>query len=266
MALSVEPTLLKSTLTTTSISSVGPALLTETPRVVLATETPVLTLSPVFRQTATASHTPTPTILPTDTATAQPESQHVSQCLEVKTGQLEPGVYTGTIVLMGYEESPSYLFNLSTVDIKPLVAGKEGNASIFESISPDHIWLAYEKFQEHGLVVRTVDGREAIDIPEEEDWYGLSGWLDNRHLLITLEGGTSLVFDPFTGERRVLSNDFPDLTEPIGIGADWWGNAAYNPSLTRAVYPVDGGYKFTIIHYPGEPDAYNPWVDWLHRN
>jgi hypothetical protein len=240
VALSVEPTLLTGTPTTTVLSSAGPVLLTETPRVVLATETPVPTLSPVFQPTATATRIPTPTILPTDTATAQPESRHDFQCLEVKTGQLEPGVYTGTIVLRGYEESPSYLFNLSTVDMKPLVAGKEGKSSIFEKVSPDHIWLAYEKFQEHGLVVRTVDGKKAIDIPEEEDWYGLSGWLDNRRLLITLEGGPSLVFNPFTGERRVLSNDFPYLAEPIGIGADWWGIAAYNPSLTRAVYPKVG--------------------------
>jgi hypothetical protein len=101
--------------------------------------------------------------------------------------------------------------------------------------------MAYKSSQKDWLIVETIDGKEQpIKIPWEEDWYGFAGWLNNHDLEISIDGGL-LVLNPFTGERRKLLDDFPDLAEPIGVGADWW-EIAYNPSLTRAVFPSHPGY------------------------
>jgi hypothetical protein len=169
-----------------------------------------------------------------------PEANLSIQCINIKNEMPEKGVYTGTIVLAGYLGTPSQLLNMSTGIMSPLVTGEEGNASLLESVSPDRIWLAYMKFKEDGLVVRNVDSSEITVIAWGREWW-LMGWLDNQHLLISSDKGGYLIFNPFTGERKELSHDFPDLGEPIGIAADWWGYAVYNSSLTRAVYPINRG-------------------------
>jgi hypothetical protein len=189
--------------------------------------------------TSTSTPTVQPTVFPTSSPTVLPAARLDFQCLEIGHGLPMTGTYTGTIVLGGYTETLSYRLDLSAWIMEPLVEGYDGK-SIFEAVSPDRKLLAYQVFHENWLIVTTFDGKEQpIHISWEEDWGGIKGWLDNQHLQIYIEGGL-LVLNPFTGERRELPDNFPDLREPIGSGADWW-DISYNPTLTRAVYSRDPG-------------------------
>lgn len=212
------------------------------PTVNIPTATPIPTGSLTIKP-STATNTPTipPTAFPTPTLTSTvlPAARLDIQCLQITTTLPGAETYSGSIILGGYTQTLSYRLDLSTWDMEPLLEGANGK-TLFEVVSPDRKWLAYKLYGVEGGIVTKINSQERpIHVPWEKNWGGIKGWLDNQNLQIYIKGGL-LVLNPFTGERRELADDFPDLAEPIGIGADWW-DVSYNPSLTRAVYQSNPG-------------------------
>ncbi len=231
-------TLTPRVMTATSSATVTPThrpAKSETP-----TATPNLTLLPTIKPfAATSTVTIKPTVFPTFTPTVLPDARLDFQCLEITTSIPMTGTYIGTVVLGGYTETLSYQLDLSTWVMKPLLEGNTGK-TIYEAVSPNRKWLAYKPYNTNELIITTIDDHvQPLHIPWEEDWRGIKGWLNNQNLQIFIDGGL-LVLNPFTGESRKLPENFPDLGQPIGVGADWW-DVSYNPSLTRVVYPRDPG-------------------------
>jgi hypothetical protein len=213
-----------------------------TPPPATVTVTPALTVTPTRPITATPYLTPTPTA--TQTPTIPPEAMLKIQCLEVT--QASPPLMTieGTLVLHGYRGEPAFLLKLETGD-KIILPETSDAIGVFD-ISPNGQWLAYMLFREkpeRKIFITEADGQIRQTLPWEEAWSSLSGWLDNNRLLIDLEGDrvdSVLVLNPFTGQRKVLLPDYPDIYT-IDAPYAWEEYAstltAYDPTLTRVVYP-----------------------------
>jgi Tol biopolymer transport system component len=125
------------------------------------------------------------------------------------------------------------------------------------AISPDRKRMAYERVRfdkprgtiiDDHLVIATADGQVQKTIPWEKGWVGIPGWLDDERLVINMAGrdpdestankpATFLMLNPFTGERRILRPDFPDIYAEYPV-IDWerWSETVYDPTLTRVVY------------------------------
>lgn len=238
---SIPSTSLPTELPTLDKVTIPPTLSSETATSVVpsATESSTSTPNPL-PFTATTKPTSTPTANLQITPTIPPEARLDYQCLEINSNLPKIGMYAGTIVLAGYSETPTYLLDLSTMDMKTLL-GEKDEKSIFWTVSPDRKWLAYYLLSSEELIVENIGGKEQpITHHWEQHWVAILQWLDNQNLLISL-GGAYSVFNPFTGERRGLVNDFQYYAVPYGVGANWWG-VVYNPSLTRAVYPSDPAF------------------------
>ena len=213
---------------------------TDKPQVVTPYVTQIVSLtSTPYYSTETTISTIVPTSIPPLTSTASPEAHLDYQCFG-KIAELPSGVYSGSLVLAGYDGPPDFL-NLSTKETK-VVGNEQSNGKLLsQTVSPGGDWLAYHNYQENILVVTMTNNSKTIKQNWEEDWFRLAGWINDQQIVIELKSPAHLVFNPFTGERKILLADFPDLAEPIGIGADWWGMAKYNSDLTQAVYPATAG-------------------------
>jgi hypothetical protein len=218
---------------------------TSTPTPTSSINTPTITPSIISTNAPMITPSSISTIIPTITPTIPPEERLKYECLEVAPDPPTAGKYAGTIVLAGYKDTPTYLLDLSTWSMRPLLEEKD-EKTLFETVSPNRRLLAY-KISPFWLIIETVDGSEPpIKISWEARWSGGINWLDDRNLLIPRENGYT-VYNPFTGERKGVSNDFPDHAEPVGVGADFW-DVVYNSDLTRAVYPRYPG----IVNANGE--------------
>ena len=204
-------------------------------------KTAVPTFSLILPHEATRTNTPATIFTQTPVATSIPpiEARLDFDCLNTMAEPPPNDVYTGTVVLGGDQNNPTYFLNLSTWETKLLTDDPKSRGTVYEIVSPDRIWLAYKNLQDNYLTIRNEDNDQFIFITYEKEWFGLETWLNNRQLLISLDGGDDLILNPFTGERQKLPNDFPDLAGPIGIGADWWG-PVYSPDLSKVVYTAVG--------------------------
>lgn len=137
------------------------------------------------------------------------------------------------------------------------------------AISPNRQLTAYQLYSRNSdnftLVVTGFDGTPELTIPWEEDWAEIASWLDDQNLLINLvvemadedisakEFSTFLVFNPFTGERKILEPNFPEIYSHH-MFSFWenFGSTVYNSSLDRVVYirgghfSEDGYYRYTL--------------------
>lgn len=198
-----------------------------TNEILTSTKTPTL-ISTITRPTTT--RTPAGTPIPPSEALLE------FKCL---SEMVEPGkgVYTGTIVLGGYSQEPSFFFNLNDWEYQPLNEDHVNSDTLDEKISPDHNWLAFHEINRNKLVIHTVDGEQKIELDWKPEWFQLVEWIDGKHLLISITGGEYLIINPFTGSNYNLidMNELPDFQGPIGVGADWW-EPVFNTNLSRAVY------------------------------
>ncbi|HSQ17397.1 MAG TPA: hypothetical protein VLM83_06850, partial [Anaerolineales bacterium] len=156
-------------------------------------------------------------------------------------------VLEGTMVLFRYPRE-YFLYQSRTGDLLPMV--QDDDQSITSPIvSPNGMWLAYQRYRPdpHMLIVARADGEPNLIIPMENDWGMLLHWLDDQNLIMTrwvfpvpLVDST-IILNPFTGERRDLSPDYPDFYD--SYPPPFWGEdfllirTIYDPTLSRVVYP-----------------------------
>ncbi len=151
----------------------------------------------------------------------------------------------------GKTSSDTFSLNMKT-GLQTKIIQPDENLTNF-SVSPDRQWIAYDSYLNgvDNLVIATADGKRYKIIPRDKTW-SFHTWLDNQWLLIATSvketdpakepdpaksGSTFTAYNPFTGEKRILPPDYPDIYDWFPI-PDWdgLGETAYNPTLTRVVY------------------------------
>jgi len=232
----------------------------------------VLTSSPVI-STETFVHITITPILPTQTS----ENSIGNSCFETLDKEPEYKLGKGIIVLdnkkidsTGFLEPGFFLLNMETRKFIDLEKPNEGFGNAF--VSPDGTMLSaeYVKFQKEDdnvktlkdeLLIMTADGAIQKTLPWEQGWVSGAVWLDNQRVVINVAGldpnesravkpSTLLVLNPFTGERRILKPNLPEIYD--GYPLPFWGDpwryslSVYNQSLSRAVYLSEGGYTYVL--------------------
>jgi hypothetical protein len=161
----------------------------------------------------------------------------------------------GIVILNSHTSPDIFLLNMVTGGKTQLVKQNEGLGNF--AFSPNKQRQAYHrglfdqtsgKRVENQLIIATADGQLLKAIPWEKGWNLLPGWLDDQRLIMNIAGNdpdedtgkkpaTLMMLNPFTGERRILRPDFPDIyAEYLVVDWDGWGETVYDPTLTRVVY------------------------------
>jgi len=190
------------------------------------------------------ANTPTPTFILYPTSTQTPENTPTpirtppKQCIPISFEQPVNNLFSGSLVISGYEDTPTYLLDLASWQLRPLIDDQEDKRTLLESVSPDHKWVAFKEFDSDTIVIQSLLEEDIIRIPIENGWP--LDWLDDQHLWIGFynsETKTELLLNPFTRERTELQSSFPNQRTPGGVGLDWF-TTIYNSTLTRLVYPT----------------------------
>lgn len=209
---------------------------------------------------APTSTVPINTPIPISTNTIAPlptYSLEDIECEDVKSSNLDELNSKGTIIFHD-KYYDAYMMNLKTFTKVKLNADDEVVFSI--EVSPDQQLAAYQLGSRNtlksNLIIIDISGVTQITIPWEEGWSFIASWLDNQRLLINAYGelsdgqpglaakefSTFLVLNPFTGERKLLEPDFPNIYSHHMFPA-WsgFGSTAYSPTLDRVVYLLANG-------------------------
>ncbi len=211
---------------------------------VTRTNTPTIAASPTFKAT------PTATLRPTPTRTSTPDARLNVNCLEITSKPPSGAQSGGMLVLSGGYYKFSYLVNMKT-GLKIPLSQKKGASAPSVAVSPDRKWVAYKEYDASAstdavsLVVLSADGQTRKVLLWENDWRWIVDWLDGNHLLITrarreFDLDSLILLDPFTGERKELLPDYPDIHNWYP-NSDWQGysrsETVYDSTLTHVVYP-----------------------------
>lgn len=237
------------------------------------TQPPIATipLSATERPTGTPASSATPLVTPTllllspsatvvTTPAIPAEARLTINCLTIAEKPPVDAKLNGVIVLFDPQSLRSSLLNLVTGSLQSLYTPTEYWRDLV--VSTDGLRMAAKRvqFDKPGgrqiadqLVVMAADGKllKAISFPNDY-WILGPTWLDDQRLLVQLaaldpaenadlKAASLLVINPFTGERRTLRPNFPDIyDQPYVYNWHGWGETAYDPTLTRVVYPRNG--------------------------
>lgn len=186
--------------------------------------------------------------LPSSTPTATSNPHLVQRCIKISEQEvpLEDVVKSGVVLLGDYPNNP-YLFDLKTKTRYELpFTRKQFEQGNGVSLSPDGRNLAYVEMLKdqagkpakemlrvvdaHGsLLAKTIFNRTDLD---------LDRWLNNQSLqfnLIKPQGdGSVMIFNPFTGEQRTISDALPQFDYNDLPGRIW--RVEYSSDLEWVVY------------------------------
>lgn len=251
--------------------------------------TPVVTaLSTDAIATETAVSTPQPTatvITPTLSPTPLPQVKTQCAASEQESPSLDlEGVIVLSKTAHQLDFSPGfYLMNADSQHIF-----HTDNLSIVEMVAPDGKYLAYTYDTPSGIkkFIRVLDSNGKL-VTEFEPYYDriwahYFSWQNEQQLRIVTTNFNDVyvhVINPFTQELTLPKTDWegayrPDepFRDPV---ADWkfdrkateisyvyGANILYDPTLTRVVFPKDGGDVALVDVQSGEELAYANFVDW----
>jgi len=215
------------------------------------------TSAPAYTVSPSPSATYTPTVSPLKTPSILPDARMEVQCLDILP-TLPPNLKSeGILVLRDEFSTDTFLMDLATGQTNKLSQAGEYFPEFY--VSPNHNWMAYVDWKnppsDNLWYVANVEGQVSKIVPDSYLW-DLVGWLDNEQLVVRLdtfiptsepssmpsldmtEVPTLLILNPFTGERRILEPDIPDLV-PWGGKIPWWdgwSGLVYDPTLKYAAY------------------------------
>lgn len=173
---------------------------------------------------------PTPITSATSTPTIPPEARLKIHCLNVASTFPPQATSEGAVILSSYTRPETILLDMAT-GAKTELTQKDERWLII-GVSPDRTRMAYARLvldESSGamireeLVVATAGGQVQKTIPWGKGWgYWNPGWMDNERLIFRLalndpdestarKPVTFLMLNPFTGQRRVLPPDFPNI-------------------------------------------------------
>jgi Tol biopolymer transport system component len=203
---------------------------------------PVASLTPSLQNTTLPITTLNPEFTPTTTS----GSKFVRQCLQLADQETAlKGVMSGTILY--YHVPPNERFILKDVQTGieyELPKSKSSSWADYPQISPNGKMLALMEwvYNDQNIEINNTlwifDVRANLLGKISFDRSGLSKvrWLDNERLIVETETyGTLLIVNPFTGEKRTISNELPGLDVQSGQGASAW-RVEYSSDLEWAAY------------------------------
>lgn len=242
-------------LTMVACSPVGTVTAIET-----KTEKPMSTNTPSFQENDVihGGWLREPTLTPTNTPTAQNILKE--RCAEILPAFPEDSIPPGTLVILSPDD-------LSLVDFRQQT--QRTIHGIFDGVgaSPNGKWLSYIVIDPTGenddLVIESADGQKQAQFPFESsaiilDWIP---WLDNERIWFPVwigeEDPTTVVLNPFTGERQELLPGYPDFApfdHPVNsIKLPFvYNNVAYDPSLRFVVYPQLFDHQYYVVLWDRE--------------
>lgn len=195
---------------------------------------PATTSTPTKETGNTIRSTPVPTFISTPII-----PQHIKlQALEILDKTPSDLSLYGTLLINGYNNNPSYFFNLRDKSSERIPDSFYGTR-----VSPDGRLLAYFEHQENpngkpGNLVVTKDFDSMQIIPWKNSWF-LKGIGTDGNLFIQNERVDSvpsfILMNPSTNESLEINPDFPDI-ETVYYSAEWWF-PVYSPDGTKVIYP-----------------------------
>ena len=225
------------------------------------TPTPMFSTLPITQLTPSPTHSKTPAAISTSTITPKPPTQSPTPFLSPTIppdgmlkiqnltilDQFPTDInITGTVIIHGYTDRPSFYLNFET-GAKTTPVGD----IYLSAVSPNRKFIAYidaTGSREEWSLVITTSGSTNI-ISWETDWLSIGYWLDNKRLLILRNRDpllpSTIVLNPFSGERKEILPDYPDI-ETNYYSAEWW-LPVYDPTLTRVVYPRVAGEERIVL-------------------
>lgn len=151
---------------------------------------------------------------------------------------------------LNLQDTPPFILAFSTSE-RLTLPQKNGDEVRDFSVSPDKKWLAYYAHQSGTVSKVYIVGNDGTLFNEypADSWWGVLGWLDNNHLLISKLTNQnpypSLIFNPFTGEigKELLPN-YPDIFSGNPVELSTWNRyqlseAVYNSELSLVAYPTN---------------------------
>lgn len=184
------------------------------------------------------------------TTTLEPSQDGCKQVEQVDKSEMES---QGTMVFTNLVHNEAYI--IKTTTFEKVDINTEDSFVFSIAVSPNRQLTAYELYSQkpelHTLAIIRDDDLPEITIPWEEDWIFISSWVSNEQLLIKLyrpddepnrvkELSTFLALNPFTGERKILEPNFPEIYSHH-MFPTWgkYGSTVYDSSLELVVYPKD---------------------------
>jgi len=247
--------------------------------VVTAVGTGVLT-------TVTATSIPQPTntvVTPTLSPTALPQVK--TQCAD-NAQESQPVDLEGVIVLAktGHQLDFSPGFYLMNADSQNIFYAD--NLGIVIKVAPDGKHLVYETPFAEKIYLRVLDSNGKL-LAEFHPYYDglfeqIFSWQNERQLRIVttnLNKVYAQVVDPFSQELSLLKTDWEEAYRPADPYSDpvanwkfdrkvtdryyvYGANILYDPTLTRVVFPGDGGEVSLVDVQSGEELAQANFVNW----
>lgn len=208
------------------------------------TAVPTPTFQPIF----TASSEPIPTPTPTPADTSVPKSSLERDCLKLSPSMPQGIKEDINLVFSGRAYlRDAYLLNLKQGDT--IILEEKGEYIQNLDTSPSGKWLAFRRGTDTGdseqLIIATGSGERVVRIPWDAKWRGISGWLDDERLWISVErpgyvNDRLVLFNPFTKEQTEFPGDYPDASDKfprIGWGGFDSSAKVFDPTLSIVVYP-----------------------------
>jgi WD40 repeat protein len=238
--------------------------------------------------TFTAVNTPQPTAtVVTATPSPTPLPQVKTQC--AASDQESPPLELGGVIVLaktGHQLDFSPGFYLMNADTQHIFY--TDNLSIVERVAPDGKHLVYNYDTPSGVkeYMRVMDSNGKL-IAEFEPYYDLLwasyfSWQNEQQIRIVTKNLNEVyvqLVNPFTQELTLLKTDWEEAYRPADPFKDpvanwkfdrlatdrdyvYGANILYDPTLTRVIFPKEGGYVALVDVRSGKELAHMNFVDW----
>jgi len=188
------------------------------------------------------------TPLPSATQPQEPAQEVVQDCVNILPTNLKDQEYNGELIFKKHPQDGSGFthYDLASREKKDIPG-----SNITLTVSPDRKHYTYISVLKKTLIVYTANGDLVREVPIQENWSSVAGWINNNHLQINIQPSSdanssdfewhpSLIINPFTDESRLLVPDYPNPDHGNYFNWEGYGKIMYDPSLTRVVYPGYG--------------------------
>ncbi len=211
-----------------------------------ATITPSIQASPTETK-ATATTLPIPSVTVTPSATLEPDFPE--DCVDLTEAPLNANELNGLFVVVDYDfpNSNSYFLDprsnkLLDIETQTQLSWNALTTNVSTTkVSPNNKFMQAYLTGKNYDILRTVDEIiKTYDTQGQEDW-NRGRWLDNERMFfqywLVPNGGTIVIYNPFTGEQKNMRLDLPNpyiVHESLGKVA--WVKADIDPTLKRVLY------------------------------
>lgn len=208
-----------------------------------ATVTPDIQASPT-EAIATPATLPIPSVTVTPSATV--EQDLPEGCINLTETTLDTGILNGLFVVYDSDSSSSHFLDpklnqILDIEEKKQISSSASVPSFSIGVSPNKKYLQIYFIDKNYGMIRTVDQViKTYDTQGQEDW-NRGRWLDNERMFfqywLVPNGGTIVIYNPFTGEQKNIQLDLPNpyiVYESLGKVA--WVKADIDPTLKWVLY------------------------------